>query len=197
MKIFKILVDLVNGKYSKKKKLKVKPVKKNTQVSVIKPVKADIPHDLKGAKPILSIEMEISVEPEEGSVLDKPEYRELIENNKRLKELYHIQYERNLNGMEAEKNGDIETAIKYFEENVADNFEGNRPYDRLIQIYTDLKKFDDAIRIATKAVAIYDGMKKSGGEENPKLTRFKKTLAKLLSKHSDDLPNNNQTGDRL
>jgi len=184
MNILQFFTDLINGKYSKKRKLKVKPVKKNTPVSVIKPVKTDIPHDLNGAKPILSIEMQISIDPEEGSILDKPEYKELIENNKRLRELHRIQYERNKNGMEAEKNGDLETAIRYFEENVADNFEGNCPYDRLIQIYTDLKKFDDAIRIATKAVAIYEGKQKSPGEEEPKLTRFKKTLAKLLSKHS-------------
>lgn len=184
MKIFKILVDLIKGKYSKKNKLKVKPVKKNNQASVIKPVKTDIPHDLKGAKPILSIEMQISVDPEEGSILDKPEYKELIENNKRLRELHRIQYERNKNGIEAEKNGDLETAIRYFEENVADNFEGNCPYDRLIQIYTNLKKFDDAIRVAERAIVIFGNLNPDRGDVEVKLTRFKKTLAKLLSKHS-------------
>lgn len=184
MNILNFLADFINGKYSKKKKVKLLPIQKNAQVPVVKSVEPDPPLDLKGSKPVITIEVELSAIAEGGNILEKPEYKELIENNKRLRELYRVQYERNKNGMEAEKNGDLEIAIRYFEENVADNFEGNCPYDRLIQIYTDLKKFDDAIRIATRAVAIYEGKQKSPGEEEPKLTRFKKTLAKLLLTHS-------------
>ncbi|MBN8545822.1 MAG: hypothetical protein J0L60_06780 [Ignavibacteria bacterium] len=179
MKILKFLTDLINGKYPQKKKVKFKPIPKNSPVTVPKPVTVDIPHHLQGAKPILSIEVEMSLDPEEGSILDKPDYKELIENNKRLRELHRIQYERNKNGMEAEKNGDLETAIRYFEENVADNFDGSFPYDSLIKIYRDRNDINNAIRVVKKAIDMYSNLPPARHFDNVKLARYQAIYEKL------------------
>ncbi|MGY5218249.1 hypothetical protein [Clostridium butyricum] len=45
------------------------------------------------------------------------------------------QVNRNLKDIEYEKCGEISKAIDLYEKNIAENFEGNHPYDRLVVIY--------------------------------------------------------------
>lgn len=43
--------------------------------------------------------------------------------------------DRNQAGIQLEKNGSVNEAIKLYEANLEENFEGNHPYDRLAIIY--------------------------------------------------------------
>ena len=62
-------------------------------------------------------------------LLENPQYEpNLVEeirlHNRRLAEILYIMVDRNNKGIELEKKGDIENAIKLYEQNVADEFFG-------------------------------------------------------------------------
>ena len=61
----------------------------------------------------------------------------------------------NLDGIEAEKAGNIEEAIRLYEDNISRNFIGSHPYKRLAIIYRKQKRYDDEIRILRKAVIMF------------------------------------------
>lgn len=90
---------------------------------------------------------------------------------------FNRQVDRNLQGQQLEKLGKndeakINEAIKLYELNLNENFEGNFPYERLAIIYRRRKEYDKEIRVIKKAIEI---MKK----KNPqKINKFKKRLVK-------------------
>jgi len=89
------------------------------------------------------------------------------------------QVERNLKGIELEKKGEIDKAIKLYEQNISENFIGNHPYDRLALIYRKRNQIDNEIRVLEKAVWVFEKIvydKRS--DRLPKLDRFKKRLQK-------------------
>jgi len=89
------------------------------------------------------------------------------------------QYERNLKARELEKT-DLDEAIRLYELNVTEHFEGNGPYDRLIIIYKKRKQLVEAIRVAQKAVFVFENIvHKSRGDRLVKLKRFIETLQSL------------------
>jgi len=55
--------------------------------------------------------------------------------------------DRNTEGITAEKRGDQVRAIALYEANVADQFDGSHPYERLRIIYAGLERYPDAIRV--------------------------------------------------
>ena len=89
------------------------------------------------------------------------------------------QVERNLRGIELEKSGQVDEAVRLYEENVRDEFVGNHPYDRLAIIYRKRKHIDDEIRVLEKAIWVFDGLVHEGrGDALPKLGKFKRRLEK-------------------
>ena len=92
---------------------------------------------------------------------ENPQYEpnpveEIRLHNRRLAEILDIMVDRNNKGIELEKKGDIENAIKLYEKNVADEFFGTHPYDRLAIIYRRRKQFDDEIRILKRKISIFE-----------------------------------------
>jgi len=92
---------------------------------------------------------------------ENPQYEpnpveEIRLHNRRLGEILDIMINRNNKGIELEKKGDIENAIKLYEQNVADEFFGTYPYDRLAIIYRKRKRFDDEIRILKRKISIFE-----------------------------------------
>jgi len=83
-------------------------------------------------------------------------------HNRRLAEILDIMVDRNNKGIELEKKGDIENAIKLYEQNVDDKFFGTHPYDRLAIIYRKRKKFDDEIRILKRKISIFEKINQEG-----------------------------------
>ncbi|CAM3476396.1 hypothetical protein [Flavobacterium chungbukense] len=93
----------------------------------------------------------------------------------------NLQAERNLKGAEFEKNGNLEKAIELYEENVAESFKGNHPYDRLATIYKNQNDLDNEIRILEKAILVYEEITIVDRLEGlPKLFRFKNRLEKAI-----------------
>lgn len=90
------------------------------------------------------------------------------------------QVERNLQALEYEKSGKIEAAIKLYEQNVAENFDGNLPYDNLSHIYRTQGKIDDEIRVLQRAVYVFENLvSKQRSDRLPKLEKFQKRLAQI------------------
>lgn len=97
------------------------------------------------------------------------------------------QVERNLEGIELEKADRVDGAVKLYEENIKENFEGDHPYDRLAVIYRGRRKINDEIRILEKAVWVFENIVyKERLDRLPKLQKFKKRLddARKLKRNS-------------
>ncbi|MBP1222688.1 hypothetical protein [Flavobacterium sp. 1355] len=93
----------------------------------------------------------------------------------------NLQNERNLKGAEFEKAGNFEKAIELYEENVAESFKGNHPYDRLATIYKNQNDIDNEIRVLEKAIVVYEEITIEDRLEGlPKLFRFKNRLEKAV-----------------
>ena len=83
--------------------------------------------------------------------LEQLESLSAVENN-----ISTIMVNRNLNGIEFEKAGHFEEAIFLYEQNVADWFEGDHPYNRLRVIYINRKQLKDAIRVCDAFINVAD-----------------------------------------
>ena len=90
-----------------------------------------------------------------------------------------LQTQRNLDGKDAEKNGDIEAAIRLYEENVRERFTGSHPYNRLAIIYHKQKRYEDEKRVLRTAIDVFSTINNGRKDVDPKLEKFKERLAKL------------------
>ncbi|WP_405130554.1 hypothetical protein MHB43_23800 [Paenibacillus sp. FSL H8-0317] len=98
-------------------------------------------------------------------------------------ETFELQVERNSRGKNYEKEGQTDKAIKLYETNVNEGFEGNFPYDRLCIIYNKMERYADVIRVLERAVYIFENeVYKDRGDRLPKLEKFKKQLEKSNKK---------------
>lgn len=86
----------------------------------------------------------------------------------------------NLTGIELEKQGNLEEAIKLYEENVSGRFIGNHPYDRLAVIYRKQKDRENEQRILETAIDVFtNDVSVKRHDRIPKLQKFKYRLIKL------------------
>lgn len=81
---------------------------------------------------------------------------------------------RNLKGKDYEKAGEIQKAIRLYEENIADHFDGSHPYERLRIIYKAIGKTDDVVRVC-KAFLEFGG-------NDPELRQKYENIVSELSK---------------
>ncbi len=89
------------------------------------------------------------------------------------------QFERNIKGIELEKLGKVEEAVKFYEKNIEENFDGNHPYDRLAIIYRKKKDIRNEIRVLEKAIYVFENIVYSKRSDRlPKLSKFKIRLEK-------------------
>lgn len=64
------------------------------------------------------------------------------------------QTRRNLEGMELEQAGQVAEAIELYEQNVADGFNGDWPYGRLVSIYERQAAYGEAERVLRRAIEV-------------------------------------------
>lgn len=62
---------------------------------------------------------------------------------------------RNLDGKDAEKAGNIDKAIKLYEQNVKSQADTPHPYKRLAIIYHKQKKYSDEARVLKVAISVF------------------------------------------
>lgn len=90
------------------------------------------------------------------------------------------QVERNLKAMEYEEQGETEKAIRLYEKNVSEEFDGTHPYQRLCDLYFNLDKTEDMLRILEKAIRVFEGAA-SGDctDKQNQLMRFKQAYMNM------------------
>lgn len=126
-------------------------------------------------KPPNKIMLDIWVDEEEQKILD-----DLNKQSEKTFKLVEKGYKSNNKAMSYEKNKDIPNAIKYYEESISYNFDGNYPYDRLAILYRKNKDYDNEIRVLNKAIENFSLLQKTStrGDITPKLNKFKERLAR-------------------
>jgi tetratricopeptide (TPR) repeat protein len=70
--------------------------------------------------------------------------------------LLEAQTARNLEGMAAERAGQLDTAIALYERNVLEGFAGDLPYGRLVAIYEGRGALDQAERVLLRAIEVFE-----------------------------------------
>ena len=118
-------------------------------------------------------------------IFGKKSPKEIIQEKSENQEsvnYFSKQVDRNLKGKEYEEKGEIELAIKEYEENLKEKFEGSHPYNRLAIIYRKNGDYDNEIRVLNLAIEIYTKLSESSPREDvdPKLDKFKKRLEKAV-----------------
>lgn len=122
---------------------------------------------------------------EYGKLLENPDSNfSLIEKyRKELSKIENNWVNRNLKGIKLEKEGKIDKAIKLYEKNIEEEFDGSHPYTRLAIIYSKKGLLDDEIRVLKKAVWVFENVVyKERGDMLQKLDKFKKRLEKANKK---------------
>ena len=103
--------------------------------------------------------------------------------NMRDESRFEIQVDRNLDGIKLEKKGEIEKAIRLYEKNVEEDFEGSHPYDRLAIIYRKRGEYEEEIRVLRKAIFVFENKIHSGrSDREPKSQKFWERLDKAMQK---------------
>ena len=94
--------------------------------------------------------------------------------------------EKNLKAMDYEKDGDIQNAIKLYEENIAVEFDGTHPYQRLFDIYMELDQIEDVIRVLEKAIHVFEGAQTGDCTDKAnQLMRFKQAYINITETFKD------------
>ncbi|NTV01908.1 MAG: hypothetical protein HGB04_03870 [Chlorobiaceae bacterium] len=77
---------------------------------------------------------------------------EMLAASEAAQAIEDILVDRNLQGIEYEKSGNDIEAIKLYEQNITDLFDGSHPYERLRIIYTSKNRYTDAIRVCQACI---------------------------------------------
>lgn len=106
--------------------------------------------------------------------------RDVIPYSKEADRIDSVFVKRNIKGEEFEKQGQIEKAIKLYEQNITDFTDTPFPYERLRILYTKQKKYAEAIRACQMYIDMSKALEAAVLKElnNP-------TLAKQLGEISD------------
>ena len=122
---------------------------------------------------------------EYGKLLKNPnsDFNLIEKYRKELSKIENNWVNRNLKGIKLEKEGKIDKAIKLYEKNIEEEFDGSHPYTRLAIIYSKKGLLDDEIRVLEKAVWVFeDVVYKERDDRSQKLDKFKKRLEKANKK---------------
>ena len=96
---------------------------------------------------------------------------------KTIRLLEDTMVDRNVNGIELEKKGEIGEAIALYEANISDRFDGSHPYNRLRIIYESLNDYANAIRVCESYI-------NNGGHDEKLCKLFRLKIAKLKGEES-------------
>ncbi len=122
---------------------------------------------------------------EYGKLLKNPDsnFNLIGRYRKELSKIENNWINRNLKGVELEKEYKMDKAIELYEKNIKEEFAGNYPYERLAIIYSKKGVLEDEIRVLEKAVWVFENIVYKGRSDRlPKLDRFKKRLEKANKK---------------
>lgn len=75
------------------------------------------------------------------------------------------QTRRNLEGMELEREGQIDRAVELYERTIAEGFEGDWPYGRLVAYYERQQRWDQAERVLERAIEVFKASRRRTAED--------------------------------
>lgn len=104
----------------------------------------------------------------------KSTFESLQEEFQKKEQKFQKGFKASNKGTEYENQGNIELAIKYYEQSIAAEFEGTHPYKRLCIIYRKQKRYNDEIRI----IKTYMNMGIYSNTTNNKQGWFEERLSK-------------------
>ena len=88
----------------------------------------------------------------------------------------------NLDAMELERSGQVDKVVELYEQNVAEGFEGDWPYGRLVAHYERTGQLDEAERVLGRAIDVFKGSKRRTGEERRATIRAFRGRLRLVKK---------------
>ena len=100
-------------------------------------------------------------------------------------EVRHVMMERNRQATHHEKEGQVDRAIRLYEANLTDGFEGMRPYERLRLIYTRQNRYQEAIRICQAYLALPE--RECGQSRGQNRGQNKETFRQHLQRLQDQI----------
>jgi hypothetical protein len=96
------------------------------------------------------------------------------------------QTRRNLDGMEHERAGRIDLAVELYERNVAEGFEGDWPYGRLVAHYERVGRLNDAARVLERAIDVFGKTKRRAPADRRAALRAFRGRLRLVQKAQRD-----------
>ena len=122
---------------------------------------------------------------EYGKLLENPNssFKVIEKHRNEISKIENNWVNRNLKGVELEKECKMDKAIELYEKNIEEEFDGSYPYEKLAIIYSKKGSLEDEIRVLKKAVWVFENIVyKDRSDRFPKLDRFKKRLEKANNK---------------
>lgn len=90
---------------------------------------------------------------------------------------------RNLEGLAAERAGDLATAVSLYERNAAEGFPGDWPYGRLVALYEKQGALDQAERVLARAIDVFQTSRtRTPQARRTMVLTFRKRLAMVRQK---------------
>ncbi len=102
------------------------------------------------------------------------------------REQVDLQTRRNVEALALEGEGRTEEAIALYEQNIADGFEGDWPYGRLVAYYERLGRLDDAQRVLERGIEVFNASKRRTPLDRRSVLRAFKGRLKLVLKRMRD-----------
>jgi len=103
-----------------------------------------------------------------------------VKKRKEKEQLLVKTAERNNAGIKAEERGQIQTAIKYYEENIKQGYPSTLSFERLLKLYRKAKNYADEMRVINRCLEVFAGVKHKN--VRLKLAERKEKLDSLLQK---------------
>lgn len=100
------------------------------------------------------------------------------------RELIARQTRRNLEGMELESVGRVEEAVTLYEQNIAEGFEGDWPYGRLVAHYERLGAHGEAERVLQRGIEVFLVSRRRTVADRRAVVRAFRGRLKLLRKRT-------------
>ena len=85
----------------------------------------------------------------------------------------------NQTGAEAEANGDIQQAVKLYEQNIKRGIADSFPFNRLLVIYRKQKRYKDELRVINRGIEVFNNLLEKQQQQMLTNTRSKKQLQQL------------------
>ena len=102
------------------------------------------------------------------------------------------QTRRNVEGLHLEQSGQVDQAVELYERNLAEGFEGDWPYGRLVAYYEKRGRLDEAERVLERAIEVFKSSKRRAAEDRRSLLKAFRGRLRLLHKarlhHKDAKP---------